>query len=191
MTSFCEFCGNKLEDGALCNCPAAAQARGGQVGAPPPVSGRYPPPPPPPPAGAAYGPQGMPPPGGYAPQGMPPPGYPPQGPGMPPGFPPPYPGAPRRPAALESGRIMDFISFRWMITPVLMKALYALGAVIILIGGIIMMAEDAVLLGLGTVIGGELIWRVLCESLILLYSLHDVLVDSRESLKKLSSGDKR
>ncbi|MDR0469813.1 MAG: DUF4282 domain-containing protein [Peptococcaceae bacterium] len=84
----------------------------------------------------------------------------------------------------------DFFSFRKMVTPMLIKVIYILGEIGIIIGcisGIVAVRSYSRMLGgrgvnFGAVLGGLLViaisslfWRVVCESLIVLFSLHSEL----------------
>jgi hypothetical protein len=84
----------------------------------------------------------------------------------------------------------DFFSFCKMVTPMLIKAIYILGEIGIIIGIISGIAITrsysrmlggrgvnfgAVLSGLLVIAIGSLFWRVACESLIVLFSLHGEL----------------
>ena len=77
-----------------------------------------------------------------------------------------------------------FFSFRTMITPIIIKVLYVLGIIALIIVGIVIIVEGAnsyygsdneVLIGLGIIILGNLLWRILCEGIILMFSIHERL----------------
>ncbi|MCL1808005.1 MAG: DUF4282 domain-containing protein [Oscillospiraceae bacterium] len=86
----------------------------------------------------------------------------------------------------------DFFAFRKMITPALMKGFYVIVAIMIPIGAIVaatqMRGAASFFSALGIIVGGELIWRLICERMILSFSVHEVLVDTRGYLKNLTSG---
>ena len=44
--------------------------------------------------------------------------------------------------------------------------------------------EELVLIGLGAMTVGNLLWRVICEGCILLFSIHDILGSVEKNLKK-------
>jgi len=77
----------------------------------------------------------------------------------------------------------DFFNFRKMITPILIKILYAMGAVVILIGAFIA-ARDAAELSrfwgfvvfVIVFIIGQIVWRMVCEGVILFFEIHNELV---------------
>ena len=78
----------------------------------------------------------------------------------------------------------DFLEFRKMISIQIIKILYVVGAVAITIGGIVMLfvGDNLALLGIGVLIIGNLLWRVICEGWIIVFSIHDIL-SSIESKK--------
>jgi hypothetical protein len=70
----------------------------------------------------------------------------------------------------------EFFDFRKMISNMIIKILYVLGALALTIGGIVMLfIDDLILPGIGFLILGNLLWRVICEGWILLFSIHDIL----------------
>lgn len=80
----------------------------------------------------------------------------------------------------------DFFNFKSMITPIIIKILYLLGLLIITIWsmGIVFgkfsgifwfITGNQFLAGLLTLIFGNVIWRVLCETVIVLFSIHERL----------------
>jgi len=71
-----------------------------------------------------------------------------------------------------------------MITPTIIKVLYVLGIIALIIVGIVMIVEGAnsyygsnneVLIGFGIIILGNLLWRIICEGIILMFSIHERL----------------
>ena len=79
----------------------------------------------------------------------------------------------------------DFFAFRRMITAYLIKGLYILVAIGIPIAAIAGMAMSLLnfIEALGIFIGGEILWRLVCEGMIILFSLHEALTDSRGYLR--------
>ena len=79
----------------------------------------------------------------------------------------------------------DYFNFRSMVTPNLMTSLYVLVAIIINIGGLFLIAfvaESDPNIDILYFIGGlllllllNIIWRILCEFMIILFSIHDRL----------------
>lgn len=88
-----------------------------------------------------------------------------------------------------------FFTFRTMLTPILIRVLYIAGAVLITVGllaALIIAPRDATveatLLRLfGTLLGIvvlNVLWRLLCEGIIILFSIHEVLVSIDKQLKR-------
>jgi len=87
---------------------------------------------------------------------------------------------------------MGYFSFRKMVSTHLIKVIYILGLIAITIGGIGMIVAGAdqyngevfVLGGIALLIIGNLLWRILCEGWILLFSIHDILGSIEKEIKK-------
>lgn len=102
----------------------------------------------------------------------------------------------------HSSYISDYFGFRSLITPLLIKIIYLLGSMVVTFTGIaVIVSPDTVSNYVGSygpsladgvllLLGGNLVWRMLCEGAILLFSLHDMLVsiDARyeAQLRRLS-----
>jgi len=95
----------------------------------------------------------------------------------------------------------SFLSFRTMISPKLIIFLYLLGAIGITIAGVIVIigalttrqvwggtaiSWSGVLRGIGILVLGNLLWRVFCEGLILLFNIHDLLDSIERRFQSLS-----
>lgn len=98
-----------------------------------------------------------------------------EGPAPLPAPPPPSPG---------QSKFLQFISFELMITPLIMKILYVVGVALIGISTLIAMFSGftlgpwGILVFFGAIIGGvmlQVFWRVICEQLILFFSMHEQL----------------
>lgn len=76
----------------------------------------------------------------------------------------------------------DFFSFREMVSMQIIKIVYILGMIFITIGGIIALFDNF-LIGLVAIVLGNLIWRLVCESAILLFSIHDILGSIETNVK--------
>ena len=82
-------------------------------------------------------------------------------------------------------KIKEFLGFRKMVSTLIIKILYILGALALTLGGIITFflgitgwndeGLGLALIGVGALIIGNLLWRIICESWILLFSIHDIL----------------
>ena len=96
-----------------------------------------------------------------------------------------------------------YFSFRKFISPTLIKIIYVLGAIFITIGGIVAMASPAaqittgyaapvvqssqglnIVLGLFAIFFGNLMWRVICESWIVLFNMRDLLASIEKESKR-------
>lgn len=69
----------------------------------------------------------------------------------------------------------DFFTFRKMVSITIIKFLYILGLFVITLGGLSGLFVEP-LAGIATLIIGNLFWRIFCESLILVFSIHQELV---------------
>jgi len=80
----------------------------------------------------------------------------------------------------------DFLSFRTMISTPIIKVIYVLGTVFLTVSGFayLIQGEIKAVIGLGTMIFGNLFWRVVCEGWILIFSIHDILDSIAKNLKK-------
>ena len=90
------------------------------------------------------------------------------------------------PKLTGSRTMKDFVQFRKMVSPTIIKFIYMLGALILTVGGIAMlfMGQEKLLIGLGALTAGNLFWRILCEGWILAFRIHDSLVSVEKGLKK-------
>ena len=80
--------------------------------------------------------------------------------------------------------MQDFISFRYMITPAFIQIIWLVGSVLIVLGGLIslIVTGDVVTIIVGLLVGLPiwlLLWRVYCELVILLFRIHDAIVESK------------
>lgn len=76
-----------------------------------------------------------------------------------------------------------FFSFQKMISGTLIKVLYIIGLIVLTIGGIVLIIQgfsDEFLPnlaeGLGVIILGNLLWRMVCEGFIVIFSIHDAVI---------------
>jgi hypothetical protein len=79
----------------------------------------------------------------------------------------------------------DFFSFRTMVSPTLIKAVYVLGLAGVTLAGAGMLfvgvkgsgsdQMTALGIGLGLLLIGNLLWRIICESAMLLFSIQGLL----------------
>jgi hypothetical protein len=79
--------------------------------------------------------------------------------------------------------VQEFISFRFMITPVFIQIIWLIGSALIELGGLvsIFVSGDVVTILGGLLIGlpvSLLLWRVYCELVILLFRIHDAITET-------------
>jgi hypothetical protein len=91
----------------------------------------------------------------------------------------------------------EYFSFRELVTPQLIKVVYIVGACFITAAGLLStlspesLDEYAVapiftrLGGIAVLLVGNLVWRMMCEGAILLFSLHELLVSIDTRAKAL------
>ena len=104
----------------------------------------------------------------------------------------------------EQGRygFADFMSFKKLISGVLIQFVYAIGVACIIFSGIetfvkkkhgffsVVNSENQVLNGLMLIVVGNILWRLLCEAYIVIFRMHDLLVSIKSNtLKKCESDD--
>ena len=84
----------------------------------------------------------------------------------------------------------DFLDFKLFITKTFMRIIYIIGAILITLGGLAMIvggaispyfmgassAAGGVLGGLAMLTLGNLAWRLICEAIIVIFSIHERLV---------------
>jgi hypothetical protein len=74
----------------------------------------------------------------------------------------------------------DFLSFRRMFVPVLIRAVFIIGTICFVLVGAIMVANKQAVLGLAVMFGGPIALRVTCELLTVLFAIQDTLADIRD-----------
>jgi uncharacterized membrane protein len=77
--------------------------------------------------------------------------------------------------------LQDFLSFHKMVSTAIIKFLYLVGVIIISLGALATLLKNF-LLALGIFLVGNLFWRIFCESLILLFSIQDLLVKINQKI---------
>jgi len=90
------------------------------------------------------------------------------------------------------GKVAEKLSFRKMISPILIKIMYGIGFCIITIMGIVLILvkndnfgdTPKLLGGLAILVFGNIFWRLICEGWILFFSIHDTLVSIDNELKR-------
>ncbi len=92
----------------------------------------------------------------------------------------------------------DFLTFRRMITPIIILIVFWIGIIGILVLGILIIVDGVcdesdvgeVIIGVLFLIIGPLIWRVFCEILILTFRIIETLADVRNIIKEKRREDK-
>ena len=87
----------------------------------------------------------------------------------------------------------DFLTFRRMVTPLIIQVLFWVGAGASALFGLITIVTGlsgfgsgyAVLVGLLLLVGGPLVVRIYCELLILAFRMNETLTDIRSSLQQV------
>ncbi|MFA7238235.1 MAG: DUF4282 domain-containing protein [Phycisphaeraceae bacterium] len=84
----------------------------------------------------------------------------------------------------------EFLSFRKMITPTFIQAIFWIGVVVIVlialsafITGLRYDSAPTLLTGFVWLILGPILWRIYCELLIIIFRIHDVLTEIRDGKK--------
>lgn len=72
--------------------------------------------------------------------------------------------------------MFDYFSFKKMISSLLIKMLHSIGLLSITIYGFYQIFQGDLVQGLLTLLIGNLIWRILCEGMIIIFSIHERLV---------------
>ena len=91
---------------------------------------------------------------------------------------------------MPQNSVSDFLTFRKMITPIIIQVLFWIGAVLCVIAGIIMIASgvnsrygggEMVIMGLLWLFLGPLLVRIYCEILIVLFRMNETLTDIKQN----------
>lgn len=93
----------------------------------------------------------------------------------------------QRPAqSPELEGVKDYFAFKTMVSSKLIQVVYALGALILTIGGFKLLfgGGEESMLGLGLLIFGNLVWRILCELLIVTFAIHDGIISIEKEIRK-------
>ena len=81
----------------------------------------------------------------------------------------------------------DFLTFRRMVTPILIQVVYWIATVVVIVGGLVVLVaapegtERA--LGLAVLVLGPLVVRVYAEVLLVVFRINDTLTDIRNMKK--------
>ena len=86
----------------------------------------------------------------------------------------------------NNSKLMDFLAFRYMVTPVIIQVIFWLGIVVIVFGALAQLSSPFgnPLGGLLLLVVGPLFWRVICELYILLFRIHSSLNEVKNELRQ-------
>jgi len=76
----------------------------------------------------------------------------------------------------------DFLSFYKMFSTSFIKVIYVIGVLGVTLGGVFMMARNPPL-GIAVLLLGNMLWRIICEGWIVLFSIHELLASIDKQLK--------
>ena len=94
---------------------------------------------------------------------------------------------------IKSEKVVDFINFKKMITPMIIQVLFWVGAVLSILGGLVTMATSfgryggggaQFLGGLLVIVLGPVVVRIYCELLILFFRMNETLNEIKDGLAK-------
>ena len=94
---------------------------------------------------------------------------------------------------IKSEKVVDFIKFRKMITPMIIQVLFWIGAVLSVLGGLVTMATSfgryggggaQFLGGLLVIVLGPVVVCIYCELLILFFRMNETLNEIKDGLAK-------
>jgi len=77
----------------------------------------------------------------------------------------------------------DFLTFRKMITPVLIQVIFWVGVVVAILNGVRMIKINLIM-GIVTLVVGPVLWRVWCELMIVMFKILETLTDMRDSASR-------
>jgi len=90
------------------------------------------------------------------------------------------------PSIIKDPSVAAYFSFKKIISTYLIKLIYILGACVLGILGLylLLLGDKYMLLGIGIIVLGNILWRLLCEGWILLFGIYDALISIENELKK-------
>lgn len=78
----------------------------------------------------------------------------------------------------------DFLTFKKMITPIIIQVLFWIAVVVVVIFGFYTMFATSFFQGLLMVILGPVVYRILFEMMIVMFKMNDTLTDIKNNTKK-------
>ncbi|MBM7624509.1 DUF4282 domain-containing protein [Sporohalobacter salinus] len=82
--------------------------------------------------------------------------------------------------------VSNFFSFKSMVSNKLAKISYVVGLIGVTLWGLGVMFNSSFIIGLLILVFGNLFWRVSCEAMIVMFSIHETLVSVLHTLKHQS-----
>ncbi len=100
----------------------------------------------------------------------------------------------------------DFFNFKSFITPAVIKNIYKVGALLISVAGLLLATSSPyvqqpagtifafstetsyitnIILGMFLIVIGNILWRAYCEYLVILFNIHEVLIDMRQKMYEI------
>ena len=80
---------------------------------------------------------------------------------------------------------IDFLMFRRMIIPILIRILFVVALVVCVIGFLVNVVQSNIGAALAILIVGPLVARIYCELIILLFVINDTLADMHRTMAEL------
>jgi len=81
----------------------------------------------------------------------------------------------------------DFLSFRRMLTPLLIQGIFWLSLVLLLVVGVVDLVKGEIISGLEVIFIGPILSRIICEMLVLFFRMNESLTDIQNKLPKAES----
>ena len=81
--------------------------------------------------------------------------------------------------------MIDYFNFKNMISNSLVKILYFLGFIGLTLSGVGLIGNGEVEIGLSLLVFGNLFWRLFCEGIIIVFSIHENLVSISKDLESI------
>lgn len=88
----------------------------------------------------------------------------------------------------------NYFSFRKMFSPMLIKIIYVIGMVVIVVSALGMLKigaemrgsvkDELLLSGIALLLFGNILWRIICEGWIVLFSMHEAMVAIHKTIKE-------
>jgi hypothetical protein len=81
-------------------------------------------------------------------------------------------------------QMKDFLTFKKMITPIIIQVLFWIAVVVVVIFGFYTMFATSFFQGLLMVVFGPIVYRILFEMMIVMFKMNDTLTDIKNNTKK-------